>query len=118
MAGALKKSTNLTGLAVCKNPHLELVPLYKRILRVLEKLPKDYTYRKETEKLVKDRMTIMKLNADVQSVEDKIGCGQVEELIIQARNELSLAEKMAIWKPWENLIQEAPANQWTWPPHK
>lgn len=43
-----------------KNPHLELAPLYKRILRVLEKFPKDYAYRKETEKLAKERLQIVK----------------------------------------------------------
>lgn len=54
------QSTNLTGLAVCKNPHLELVPLYNRILRVLQKMPNDYAYRKETEKIVKDRLKIVR----------------------------------------------------------
>ncbi|XP_011872269.1 PREDICTED: NADH dehydrogenase [ubiquinone] 1 alpha subcomplex subunit 5 [Vollenhovia emeryi] len=118
MAGVLKKSTNLKGLAVCKNPHLELTPLYQRILRVISKLPEDYTYRKETEELVKNRLKIVQKNESVQAIEDKIGCGQVEELIIQARNEISLAEKMLVWKPWEKLLQEAPSNQWAWPPHK
>lgn len=111
---------------------------------MLDKMPKEYTYRKETEKLVKDRLKIVKevmlglvqrnnnlsiyyvsflikhilQNIDVQAIEKKIGCGQVEELIIQAKNEMSLSEKILVWKPWEKLIQEAPPNQWTWPPHK
>ncbi|XP_011689002.1 PREDICTED: NADH dehydrogenase [ubiquinone] 1 alpha subcomplex subunit 5 [Wasmannia auropunctata] len=118
MAGVLKKSTNLKGLAVCKNPHMELIPLYNRLLRVLGQFPKDYTYRKETEGVIKSRLTIVQKTESVQAIEDKVGCGQVEELIIQAKNELSLAEKMLVWKPWEKLMQEAPSNQWTWPPHK
>lgn len=39
---------------------MELIPLYNRLLRVLQKMPNDYTYRKETEKLVKDRLKIVK----------------------------------------------------------
>nr|XP_012235583.1 PREDICTED: NADH dehydrogenase [ubiquinone] 1 alpha subcomplex subunit 5 [Linepithema humile] len=103
MAGALKRSTNLTGLAVCKNPQVTLIPLYNRILRVLEKFPKDYAYRKETEQVIKDRLKIVKESADVKAIEHKIGCGQVEELIIQVNNEISLAEKMLVWKPWEKF---------------
>ncbi|XP_029676643.1 NADH dehydrogenase [ubiquinone] 1 alpha subcomplex subunit 5 [Formica exsecta] len=118
MASAIKKSTHLKGLAVCAKPHLELTPLYNRILRVLEKFPKDYAYRKETEKLVRNRLKIVKETVDIQAIEDKVGCGQVEELIIQAKNEISLAEKMLVWKPWEKLMQDAPPNQWIWPPHK
>ncbi|XP_070165836.1 NADH dehydrogenase [ubiquinone] 1 alpha subcomplex subunit 5 isoform X2 [Polyergus mexicanus] len=118
MAGAIKKSTHIKGLAVCTKPHLEITPLYNRILRVLEKFPKDYAYRKETEKLVRNRLKIVKETDDIQAIENKIDCGQVEELIIQAKNELSLVEKMLVWKPWEKLMQEAPPNQWTWPPHK
>lgn len=56
-------------------------------------------------------------NSDVNAVEEKIGCGQVEELMMQARYEISLAEKMEEWKPWENLVEEPPQHQWTWPPH-
>ncbi|XP_072340567.1 NADH dehydrogenase [ubiquinone] 1 alpha subcomplex subunit 5-like isoform X3 [Scyliorhinus torazame] len=76
MAGVLKKTTGLVGLAVAQNPHEE---------------------------------------QDVQKLEDKINCGQLEEVILQAEDELSLAYKMVKWKPWESLIEEAPHNQWKWP---
>lgn len=53
---------------------------------------------------------------DITALEKAVGCGQVEELIVQAENELILARKMLGWKPWEKLVQAAPAKQWDWPP--
>ncbi|XP_040858294.1 NADH dehydrogenase [ubiquinone] 1 alpha subcomplex subunit 5 isoform X3 [Ochotona curzoniae] len=76
MAGLVKKTTGLVGLAVCENPHEE---------------------------------------SDVKKLEDKLQAGQIEEVILQAENELSLARKMMQWKPWEPLVEEPPANQWKWP---
>lgn len=55
-------------------------------------------------------------NKDIAALEKAIGCGQVEELIVQAENELILARKMMGWKPWEQLVKPAPAKQWDWPP--
>lgn len=118
MAGALKKTTGLTGLAVVKLAHRELDVAYDKILRILNSMPQDYTYRTQTEKLVKERQAIVQQNPTVEAVEEKIGCGQIEELLIQANNEISLAKDMLKWKPWENLMDEPPAHQWTWPPHK
>lgn len=51
-----------------------------------------------------------------EEIENKIKCGQVEELIKQAENELLLARKFKTWQPWERLVSPAPPNQWTWPP--
>ncbi|XP_020365617.2 NADH dehydrogenase [ubiquinone] 1 alpha subcomplex subunit 5 [Rhincodon typus] len=115
MAGVMKKTTGLVGLAVAQNPHENLRILYSRILTVLQSLPQDVAYRKYTEQIINERLNLVKSERDVQKLEDKINCGQIEEVISQAENELSLAYKMAKWKPWEPLIEEAPHNQWKWP---
>ena len=52
---------------------------------------------------------------DIESIERKIGCGQIEEVILQAQNELNLAEKLLLSRPWEELVSAAPKNQWQWP---
>ena len=36
----------------------------------------------------------------------------MEELIVQAEQELKLVEQMAQWKAWEPLEEQAPENQW------
>ncbi|XP_031825410.1 NADH dehydrogenase (ubiquinone) subunit ND-13B [Nomia melanderi] len=118
MAQALKKTTGITGLAVCHNPHIVLTDLYARILRIVTHFPEESAYKRHTMKLVQERDNIVRKTKNVADIEEKIGCGQVEELIIQAKNELSLAEKMRLWKPWESLVEESPPHQWDWPPHK
>ncbi|KAK9877042.1 hypothetical protein WA026_016071 [Henosepilachna vigintioctopunctata] len=118
MANLLKKTTGLTGLAVAQNPHHTLGVLYSKILRALQKIPEETTYRKCTEALINERAKVLKENQNVDDIERKIGCGQVEELIIQAENELILARKMITWTPWDPLVQKPPANQWSWPPAK
>jgi len=34
-------------------------------------------------------------------MEKELGCGQLEQLIIQAKDELGLIAKMKDWKPWD-----------------
>ncbi|KAG7165781.1 NADH dehydrogenase [ubiquinone] 1 alpha subcomplex subunit 5-like 1, partial [Homarus americanus] len=75
-------TTGLTGLAVATNPHHTLGVLYGKIMRCLQKMPPDAAYQKA------------------------ISGGQIEEVIQQAENELTLARKMLEWKPWEPLVQE------------
>ncbi|KAK1168988.1 NADH dehydrogenase [ubiquinone] 1 alpha subcomplex subunit 5-like [Acipenser oxyrinchus oxyrinchus] len=115
MAGLLKKTTGLVGLAVSQNPHERLRILYSKILASLQTIPKDAAYRTYTEQLINDRFDLVKSEPDIETLERKINCGQIEEVIVQAENELSLSRKMAEWKPWEPLIEEPPTNQWKWP---
>ncbi|XP_053455824.1 NADH dehydrogenase [ubiquinone] 1 alpha subcomplex subunit 5-like [Nycticebus coucang] len=115
MAGALKKTTGLVGLAVCETPHEGLRILYTKILDVFEQIPKTAAYRKHTEQITNEKLAMVKAEPDVKKLEDQLRGGQIEEVILQAEHELSLARKMMQWKPWETLVEEAPANQWKWP---
>ncbi|XP_008055260.1 NADH dehydrogenase [ubiquinone] 1 alpha subcomplex subunit 5 isoform X1 [Carlito syrichta] len=110
-----ERTTGLVGLAVCDTPHDRLRILYTKILDVLEQIPKNAAYRKYTEQITNEKLAMVKAEPDVQKLEDQLQGGQLEEVILQAENELSLARKMMQWKPWEPLVEEPPADQWKWP---
>lgn len=112
MAEYTKKATQLVGLAVAKTPRKTLVDLYKQTLVVLGSMPATSTYRKQTEHITKERMDLVNAEEDVVKLEHKINCGQIEEVILQAKNELSLAQQWQDWKAWEAPETSAPAGQW------
>ena len=58
---------------------------------------------------------MVKATDDIQELEKKINCGQIEEVILQAKNELELSRKILETKAWEPLIAEPSPNQWKWP---
>uniref|UniRef100_A0A8P0PPE7 NADH dehydrogenase [ubiquinone] 1 alpha subcomplex subunit 5 n=1 Tax=Canis lupus familiaris TaxID=9615 RepID=A0A8P0PPE7_CANLF len=60
-------------------------------------------------------LVIHEIEPDVKKLEDQLQGGQLEEVVFQAGNELSLAGKMIHWEPWEHLLEELPANQWKQP---
>ncbi|CAG0904307.1 unnamed protein product, partial [Darwinula stevensoni] len=116
MASAtMKVTTGLTRLAVAKTPHHTLSVLYGKILRCVQKMPSDAAYRRYTEEIVKERVIAVEEEPNIFKLEERIGSGQVEEVILQAENELYLARKMLEWKPWEPLVDKPPDNQWKWP---
>ena len=78
-------------------------------------MPLDYPYRKNTESLINQRAAIIKNSSTIEEAEKKIGMGQIEEVIIQAENELVLSRSILEWKAWEPLCEAAPGNQWKWP---
>ncbi|ESN92129.1 hypothetical protein HELRODRAFT_181748 [Helobdella robusta] len=115
MAGLLKKTTGLTGLAVAKDPHKSLVILYDKLLAVLQKMPASAGYRQKTQIIIQDRLAAVHSEPNIAKLEAKINGGMAEELIVQAEKELTLARKMLEWKPWEGPVKEPPHNQWKWP---
>ncbi|EHH24084.1 hypothetical protein EGK_07676, partial [Macaca mulatta] len=100
MMGVLK-TTGLVGLAVCESPQERLRKLYTKIFYVLEQIPKNAAYRKYTEQITNEKLAMVKAEPDVKKSEDQLQGGQIEEVILQAENELSLARKMMQWKRWE-----------------
>merc|ERR1711902_118265 len=99
MASYSKVVTGLTGMNVAKNPTHTLGVLYSKNLRALAKMPVDYPYRKHTESLINERVAAMKESSTIEE-EERIGMGQIEEVIIQAENELMLARNILEWKAW------------------
>uniref|UniRef100_A0A8C6EAF5 NADH dehydrogenase [ubiquinone] 1 alpha subcomplex subunit 5 n=1 Tax=Moschus moschiferus TaxID=68415 RepID=A0A8C6EAF5_MOSMO len=59
--------------------------------------------------------SMIKVEPDIKKLEEQLQGGQIEEVILQAENELSLARKMIQWKPREPLVEDPPASQWKWP---
>ena len=96
------------GLAVCESPYIRLRVSHRKILDVLQKIPKNAAYRKYTEQIINEKLGSLKVEPDVKKLEDQLRGGQVEELILRAEKELSLVKIMTQWKPWEALVEESP----------
>ena len=48
-------------------------------------------------------MKIVDENLSIRAIEDKIAGGMVEELILQAHNELRLLKIIGNWQPWDHF---------------
>jgi len=101
LASASKGSTGIVGLDVVPNAREVLISLYQQTLQAVKPIPESAQYRKSVEALTQHRLKVCQEEEDWENIEKKIQCGQVEELIVQAKDELQLIPKMAEWKPWE-----------------
>ncbi|KAJ1357249.1 hypothetical protein KIN20_015351 [Parelaphostrongylus tenuis] len=110
-----KKTTGLTGLFVNQHPHRTLSVVYSRILKAMEHIPPNAAYRKYTEAVVKQRLALVQSEDSIPTLEEKIGMGQIEEVIEQAEYELEATRAIIESKAWEPLVEEAPKGQWDWP---
>lgn len=107
--------TSITGILQHPNPRPALISLYKATLAELsEKFPADSIYRQSVENLTKSRLAIVESNEVVEKIENQIGCGLIEEVVIQANEELELAKQMAEWKAWEPLQEKPLDDQWSY----
>ena len=95
-------------------------------------MPEHSVYRQSVETLTKERLAIVEGTEDTKEMEQKLGQGLIEEVVIMANEELHLAEKVKLWKAynpkvlllfgncvgmltfrWEKLEVEPPEGQWT-----
>lgn len=107
--------TGITGLYQHPNPRPALVTLYKHTLSLLQdKFPKDSIYRQSVESLTKSRLQVVESEEIREKIENQIGGGLIEEILIQAHEELSLANEMAGLKVWEELEESPLPDQWVY----
>lgn len=89
---AVKKSTGLVGLPVVPNAREELIKIYAKTLEKVKMFPADVEYRKGVEQITNYRLSVVKRLPDHEAIEEEIDCGQVEELLDQAQDELELMD--------------------------
>jgi NADH dehydrogenase (ubiquinone) 1 alpha subcomplex subunit 5 len=103
----LKTSTGILGIAVHPDPLPALSKTYKETLQILKTLPDSAAYRKSTESIVASRLKIVEDalsggagDAAVEKVEQALGEGQIEQILMVAEDEHLLAQQMVEWKPF------------------
>ncbi|XP_042431502.1 probable NADH dehydrogenase [ubiquinone] 1 alpha subcomplex subunit 5, mitochondrial [Zingiber officinale] len=96
----VKETTGIVGLDVVPNAREVLISLYTRTLREIQAVPPDEGYRKAVESFTRQRLNVCLEEDDWEEIENRLGCGQVEELIEEVKDELTLISKMIEWDPW------------------
>lgn len=89
-----KTSTGIVGLEVEPEAKTVLLSLYAKTLDALAEVPAGAEYRKTVEGMTKERLAVVEGTDDLLAIEKAVGCGQVEQLIQQAQDELSLIPKL------------------------
>lgn len=107
--------TGIAGLYQHPNPRPALITLYKHTLNILEnKFPKESIYKQSVESLTRNRLKIVEEEEITENIENKIGGGLIEEIIIQAHDELDLAHELSHLKCWEELEEKPLEDQWVY----
>lgn len=94
MMSKLKETTGIVGLEVVPNAREVLIGLYTKTLTEIQRVPEDEGYRKAVESFTRHRLKVCEEEEDWEVIEKRLGCGQVEELIEEAQDELKLIDKM------------------------
>ena len=98
---SIKKTTGLVGLPVMNDPINTYANLCDQVLEKIQFVPENAAYRTVVEEMYKHRKKVTLSGKTVSEIEETIAAGQIEELAVQARDELELIPKMREWKPWE-----------------
>lgn len=96
----VKETTGIVGLDVVPNAREVLISLYTKTLKEIKRVPEDEGYRKAVESFTSHRLKVCQEEEDWEQIEKRLGCGQVEELIEEAQDELKLMGLLNEWDPW------------------
>ena len=92
VARPVKLSTGIVGLDVVPDARVKLIALYKQTLDKVSVIPAGVPYRESVEQITRHRLSVCEANESEDAIEELVDCGQVEELIEQAQDELTLIE--------------------------
>lgn len=104
-------TTGIHGIPVHPHPLPHLLQTYRSTLSLLSKMPPQAVYRQAAEALTNHRIGIVQSHggeveasseaneAQIEKIEEAIGQGVIEEVVLQAEDEQRLAAKMLEWKP-------------------
>lgn len=106
--------TGLTGLHQHPDPKTALSALYTKTLSVLKEFPQHSVYAQAMLTETSKRLLAITPEATREQVELKIGSGLIEELVIQALEELDLAGTLLESQVWEELEDPPLEDQWTY----
>ena len=95
------------GIKSYSDPFPVLVNLYKQTLEEVKDLPESASYKQMVILETERKLEIAQKNQTENSV-------SIENAILEAQDELNLLKKVKEWKPWEELEEKAPKNQWTY----
>eukprot|EP00429_Kryptoperidinium_foliaceum_P127025 CAMPEP_0176332424 /NCGR_PEP_ID=MMETSP0121_2-20121125/77065_1 /TAXON_ID=160619 /ORGANISM="Kryptoperidinium foliaceum, Strain CCMP 1326" /LENGTH=158 /DNA_ID=CAMNT_0017675313 /DNA_START=15 /DNA_END=491 /DNA_ORIENTATION=- len=100
-----KSSTGLVGLAVDPNGRETLQALSAEVLASVKKIPEDAHYRTMVEQWFTYISKVVNENEDIRKIEDEIDLGQIEEVILMAKDELKLIDYYYEEKGWERVAR-------------
>lgn len=110
--------TGITGIHQHPNARPALIELYRSTIDLLThespQIPDSSVYKQSVLEFTNARLEVAEKADTIQDIEQKIGNGLIEELLIQAGDEYKLAELLIQQKAWEKLEQKSPVDQWVY----
>eukprot|EP00275_Glaucocystis_incrassata_P000411 EC119099.1.p1 GENE.EC119099.1~~EC119099.1.p1 ORF type:complete len:122 (+),score=15.29 EC119099.1:91-456(+) len=94
-------NTGWVGVPLMTNARDVFISKAQGVLEAVKVIPESAIYRVNVEQIYKYRLIVAEEESDRNRIEERINCGKIEQLILQANDELELIPKMAEWKPWE-----------------
>jgi NADH dehydrogenase (ubiquinone) 1 alpha subcomplex subunit 5 len=84
---------------ISADPRNELIGLYNQTLSVLSQLPPNAFYKNAAQAITQERLNLVQNTQDVEEIVRLTKVLQVEQLILEAQDELKLIEEVKETKP-------------------